>query len=119
MTISNERLAKLVEQLRQDPGIAERFPGREGAVVRDVLAGQDVYAVAQAHQISEQAVWDLLGRAARAATGRPAAQVETGGLGSDTDPGVSGGYGETGFGSLGAEPPFPTPEEPREQRGEA
>ena len=88
-------------------------------VVRDVLAGQDVYAVAQAHQISEQAVWDLLGRAARAATGRPAAQVETGGLGSDTDPGVSGGYGETGFGSLGAEPPFPTPEEPREQRGEA
>jgi hypothetical protein len=38
--------------------------------------------------------------------------VETGGLGSDTDPGVTGGYGDTGFGSLGNEPPFPTPEEP-------
>jgi len=50
--------------------------------------------------------------AARAAAGRGVEQVETGGFGSDTDPGVTGGYGETGFGSLGTEPPFPTPEEP-------
>ena len=73
---------------------------------------QDVYAIAQQHQISEKAVWDTLSNAARAAAGRPAAQVETGGLGSDTDPGVTGGYGETGFGSLGAEPPEAIPEEP-------
>lgn len=51
------------------------------------------------------------------AGGHPARpQVETGGLGSDTDPGVTGGYGDTGFGSLGNEPPFPTPEEPPERK---
>jgi hypothetical protein len=86
------------------------------AVVREALAGQTVYAIAQSQQMSEQAVWEVLGAAARAAAGRSAAQVESGGLGSDTDPGVTGGYGETGFGSLGTEPPFPTPEEPRENR---
>ena len=28
----------------------------------------------------------------------PTERAEVGGLGSDTDPGVTGGYGETGFG---------------------
>lgn len=113
MTTSGDRLARLVEQLRQDPGIAERLPGQEGEIVGAALAGNDVYAIAQRFQISEKAVWETLGNAARSASGRPMAEVETGGLGSDTDPGVTGGYGETGFGSLGAEPPVPTPEEPR------
>jgi hypothetical protein len=112
MTTSHERLARLVEQLRQDPGIADRLPARESAVVRAAVEGQDVYAIAQDNQMSEQAIWDLLGSAARTASGRKVAPVETGGLGSDTDPGVTGGYGETGFGSLGTEPPTPTPEEP-------
>ena len=112
MTTSKDRLARLVERLQNDPGVAERLPGREGAVVRDAMAGQDVHAIAQTHQMGEQAVWELLSSAARAASGSPVEQVETGGLGSDTDPGVTGGYGETGFGSLGNEPPFPTPEEP-------
>jgi hypothetical protein len=31
---------------------------------------------------------------------------------SDTDPVVTSGYGDTGFGALGNEPPVPTPEEP-------
>lgn len=115
MTTSNDRLARLVEQLQQDPGIAERLPGREGAVVRAALDGQDLYAIAQQHQMSEKAIWDLLSSAARAAAGRAVGQTETGGLGSDTDPGVTGGYGETGFGSLGTEPPFSTPEEPGKQ----
>ena len=112
MTASKNDFAELLKQLRQHPGFAEQLPTREGAIVRDALAGQDVYAIAQQHQISEKAVWDTLSNAARAAAGRPAAQVETGGLGSDTDPGVTGGYGETGFGSLGAEPPEAIPEEP-------
>lgn len=112
MTTSQERLARLVEQMQRDPGIAERLPAREGAVVRDALDGHDVHVIAQTHQMGEHAVWELLSSAARAASGGRVEQVETGGFGSDTDPGVTGGYGETGFGSLGNEPPFPTPEEP-------
>jgi hypothetical protein len=115
MATSNERLAQLVKQLRQEPSIAEQLPNPEGAIVRDALAGQDVYMIAQQHQVSEQAVWDALSNAARAAAGRQAAQVETGGLGSDTDPGVTGGYGDTGFGSLGNEPPVAIPEEPGDE----
>ena len=45
----------------------------------------------------------------------PTERAEIGGLGSDTDPGVTGGYGETGFGSIGNEPPVPNPGEPREK----
>jgi len=45
-----------------------------------------------------------LSTAARLASGQTVAQpVETGGFGSDTDPGITGGYGETGFGSLSAD----------------
>jgi hypothetical protein len=116
MSDSNQRLARLVDQLRQQPGLADTMPDPEGAVVRAALAGDDVYAIAQQYAISEKAVWDALGNAARAAAGQPAAQVETGGLGSDTDPGVTGGYGDTGFGSLGAEPPEAIPEEPGDER---
>jgi hypothetical protein len=116
MSESNERLARLVDQLRQQPGLAGSMPDPEGAVVRAALAGDEVYAIAQRYAMSEKAVWDTLGNAARAAAGQPAAQVETGGLGSDTDPGVTGGYGDTGFGSLGAEPPVAIPEEPGEGR---
>jgi hypothetical protein len=115
MSNTNERLARLVQQLQGDPGIAERLPEREAAIVRGALEGQDVHSIAQEQRMSEPAVWELLSSAARAAAGQPVEQVETGGLGSDTDPGVTGGYGETGFGSLGTEPPLPTPEEPREK----
>jgi hypothetical protein len=110
---SDERMARLVEALQQDPGLAEGMPSQEGQMVRDALGGQSVYEIAQQHRVSERAVWDVLANAARAASGRSAPQqVETGGFGSDTDPGVTGGYGETGFGSLGNEPPIAIPEEP-------
>ena len=115
MATTNERLAQLVKQLREEPTIAEQLPNQEGAIVHAALAGQDVYAIAQQHHISEKAVWDTLSNAARAAAGRQTAQVETGGLGSDTDPGVTGGYGDTGFGSLGNEPPVAIPEEPPDE----
>ena len=84
-------------------------------MVRDALLGQTVYEIAQNHRVSEATVWSVLSQSARLASGRPPMQsAETGGLGSDTDPGVTGGYGETGFGSLGNEPPVPIPEEPPE-----
>ncbi len=111
---SAERMARLVDQLQQDPGMPDALPSQEGQIVRDALAGLDVYQIAQQHSMSERAVWDILSNAARAASGRAVSQVETGGFGSDTDPGVTGGYGETGFGSLGNETGPAIPEEPEE-----
>jgi hypothetical protein len=111
---SSERLAKLVKELQQNPGLTEHLPSREGAMVRDALQGQSVYEIAQNFRVSESAVWNVLGNAARFVTGARIQPVESGGFGSDTDPGVTGGYGDTGFGSLGNEPPYPVSEEPEE-----
>jgi hypothetical protein len=105
-------MAQLVETLQQAPGLAEGLPGEEGQIVRDALAGLSVFEIAQRHSVSERRVWDIVGNAARAASGQEIHQVETGGFGSDTEPGVTGGYGETGMGSLGNEPPEPISEEP-------
>lgn len=109
---SQERMARLVEALQQNPGLAEGMPSQEGQIVRDALNGLSVYEIAQQHSVSERTVWDVLSNAARAASGQTIHQVETGGFGSDTDPGVTGGYGDTGFGSLGNEPPAPASDEP-------
>ena len=116
MILSDEQLRDIVRQLQQTPGVAEQLPAQEGAIVRDAMRGRSIYELAQQHRSSEEAVWNILSNAARMTGGQPVrAQVESGGLGSDTDPGVTGGYGDTGFGSLGNEPPFPTPEEPPER----
>ena len=112
MEDSRDRLRALTARIEQSPDLAERMPGAEGAIVRAALRGEPVHAIAQERHMSEAAVWRVLGDAARAAAGQPVTPVETGGLGSDTDPGVTGGYGDTGFGSLGNEPPEPVPEEP-------
>lgn len=112
-TKSQARLAKLLEQLQQDPGLAEQIPGQEGKMVRQALDGEDVYSIAQNHRVSEERVWSILRDAARAANGQDFAEIETGGFGSDTDPGATGGYGDTGFGSLDTEPPLPDSEEPQ------
>ncbi|HEY0738939.1 MAG TPA: hypothetical protein VGD69_28735 [Herpetosiphonaceae bacterium] len=100
---SDERMASLLEQLQQQPGLGAQLPSQEGEIVRAALDGQSVYEIAQQHQVSEGFVWTTLSNAARMATGQQIQPVETGGYGSDTDPGVTGGYGETGFGSLSAD----------------
>ncbi len=110
--ISERRMERLRQELQRDPSLAGRLPDREGEIVREAMEGKTVYDIAQDLRTTEADVWEVLGNAARAATGQPVQDVETGGLGSDTDPGVSGGYGDTAFGSLGNEPPFPSPEEP-------
>ena len=110
---SEERMAELREQLRQNVALVEQMPGDEGEIVRDALRGLDVYSIAQRHEVSEDAVWRALGSAVQSMTGGISGKpVETGGLGADTDPGVTGGYGDTGFGSLGNETPEPIPDEP-------
>ncbi len=109
-------MARLVEQIQRDPALVETLPAEEARVIRDALDGLSIHEIANRHRMSEGAVWEVLGSAARLAAGSaPARRVEVGGLGSDTDPGVTGGYGETGFGSLGLEPPEPTPEEPEHE----
>ncbi|HEX6292156.1 MAG TPA: hypothetical protein VFZ66_23410 [Herpetosiphonaceae bacterium] len=100
---STDRMESLLKQLHQQPGLAEQLPSQEGTIVRAALDGQSVYEIAQQHQVSEGFVWNVLGSAARMASGQPLQPVESGGFGSDTDPGVTGGYGETGFGSLSAD----------------
>ena len=103
-TSSQARMAQLVQQLNQDPGLVEQLPSREGDIVREAVSGQDIYSIAQNHRLSEQAIWGILRNAARAATGQTIQPVETGGLGSDTEPGITGGYGDTGFGEIDVEP---------------
>jgi hypothetical protein len=113
MPTSDEQMARLVEQLRQLPGLAEQLPGEQADIVRDALDGLSVYDIAGNHRVPEAFVWEVIGNAARMATGQgPAERTESGGLGSDTDPGVTGGYGDTGFGAIGNEGPIPTPGEP-------
>jgi len=104
MATSDEHMAQLLKQLKKDPGLAEQLPGKEGHIVHSALEGQTVFEIAQQNRMSEEAVWGVLRSAARNASGQKIEPVESGGLGSDTDPGVTGGYGDTGFGSLEVEP---------------
>ena len=115
MATSNERMAALVARLREEPGLAGSLPQDQAAIVAAALDGASVHVIAQQQGISTEAVWAALGNAARLAHGEGVERpVEMGGLGSDTDPGVTGGYGDTGFGALDTEPPFPITEEPTE-----
>lgn len=104
MTSSEEHMKQLLKDLKKDPGLAEQLPGKEGHIVHSALAGQEVFEIAQENRMSEEAVWGVLRSAARSARGQKIEPVESGGLGSDTDPGVTGGYGDTGFGALDVEP---------------
>ncbi len=114
---SDKQIARLVEQLRQRPGLPEQLPPEQRAVVQAALNGQDIHSIATENSLDESAVWRILDDAARWAAGHPVKRApEQAGLGSDTDPGVTGGYGDTGFGSMGNEPPIPTSEEPRDPK---
>ncbi|HMQ30540.1 MAG TPA: hypothetical protein PKD53_07410 [Chloroflexaceae bacterium] len=105
--VQSSQMPALIEQLRLDPSLPERLPSQEGAMVREALRGKSVHEIASACQTSEAAVWRVLGSAAREAAGAEVHPVEIGGFGSDTDPGISGGYGATGFGDLEAGPDSP------------
>jgi hypothetical protein len=113
MPTSEEQMSLLVNQLEQMPGLAEQLPADQAGIVCDALDGNDVHVIASNHRVPEAHVWEVLGNAARMASGHgPQERAETAGLGSDTDPGVTGGYGDMGFGSIGNEPPVPNPDEP-------
>ncbi len=112
-TSSDQMMARLIEQLRQMPGLAEQLPAEQGAIVRAALEGNSVHDITNQNRVTEATVWEVLGNAARMVSGEgPRQRAETGGMGSDTDPGVTGGYGDTGFGAIGNDGPIPNTEEP-------
>jgi hypothetical protein len=57
-------------------------------------AGTPAWEIAQEVGIADGAVSRIVDGVLATVTGRPIHPVETGGLGADTDPGVSGGYDE-------------------------
>ena len=105
---------------RQDPptsgtaGTAELLAGAHAyihalpAVERQIATlaahGAPIWEIAQTMRLSEAAVARTIDSVIAAVSGRDITPVETGGLGADTDPGVTGGYGDTGFGALDTEP---------------
>jgi hypothetical protein len=110
---SDEQLARLIEELELNPGLAQTLPGDQGAIVQDALDGKKVFEISNDRRVPESYVWEVLGNAARLAAGQGYKErTEIGGLGSDTDPGVTGGYGDTGFGAIGNEGPVPNTGEP-------
>ena len=91
----------------------ETLPAAERQMAEMAAAGSPLWEIAQQCRVSEGAVARVVDGVVAVVTGRPIHQVETGGLGSDTDPGVTGGYGDTGFGALDTEP-IPDNTEPSE-----
>lgn len=74
------------------------LPPEERHIATLAATGAPVWEIAQQMRVSEGAVAHTLDRIVAALTGREVEQVETGGLGSDTDPGVGGGYDPEPFG---------------------
>jgi DNA-binding NarL/FixJ family response regulator len=82
-TSSEQRMAELVETIRQDPSLPGSLLGQQAEIVRAALDGQSVYEIAQMLRVPEAQVWEELGNAARVASGQPIDPIETGGLGSE------------------------------------
>ena len=107
---------ELGAQLARQPGLVETLPDQEQRIARGIAEGREPWDIAASEGISEDAVWTVVRALSNVTSGRASSRgYETAGMGADTDPGVTGGYGETGFGSIGNEPPIPAPEEPEEE----
>ena len=76
------------------------LPPQERQIATLAANGAPVWEIAQQMRMSEGAVAHTIDSIVAALTGREVEQVETGGLGADTDPGVSGGYDPDPFGGL-------------------
>ena len=82
----------------------QTLPATERRIATLAANGAPIWEIAQEVRISEAAVARTLDGVIAAVTGREVNPVETGGLGADTDPGVTGGYRDTGFGALDTDP---------------
>lgn len=82
----------------------QTLPAVERHVATLAAKGATIPEIAAETSQSEAAVARTIDGVLAAVTGRQHDQFETGGFGSDTDPGVTGGYGDTGFGALDTDP---------------
>lgn len=94
----------------------QTLPTLDRHVATLAAGGASIPAIASETSQSEGAVARVIDNVLAAVTGRHRDPVETGGLGADTDPGVTGGYGDTGFGALDTDP-VPVNDEPLEPGG--
>lgn len=79
----------------------QALPPAERHIATLAANGSPVWEIAQQMRMSDGAVAHTIDRIVAALTGREMEQVETGGLGADTDAGVSGGYDPEPFGGAG------------------
>src|SRR3712207_9101675 len=71
------------------------LPPQERHIAMMAANGASIWEIAQEMRISDAAVAGVIDRLVAVLSGREMERVETGGLGADTDPGVTGG-GEPG-----------------------
>jgi DNA-binding NarL/FixJ family response regulator len=74
------------------------LPPQERHIATMAANGASVWEIAQEMRISDAAVAGVIDRLIAVLSGRETERVETGGLGADTDPGVTGGYDPEPFG---------------------
>lgn len=86
------------------------MPPEERHIATLAAAGRPRWAIAQEVGISEAAVARIVDSVVAAVSGRVVHPVETGGLGADTDPGVTGGYDPAGFGNFDPDAPPDPPD---------
>ncbi|MDP9383503.1 MAG: hypothetical protein M3Q29_25835 [Chloroflexota bacterium] len=103
--MANEDASELSRMLNGARAYIHTLPGLERRVATLAADGMPTWEIALETGMSEGAVARTLDGVVATVSGRPVAKVETGGFGSDTDPGVTGGYGNTGFGAVDTDPP--------------
>jgi len=70
------------------------LPGQERRIAELAADGVPVWSIASELGVSDEAVASAIARVVAVVSGRSGDRVEVGGLGSDTDPGIHGGYDE-------------------------
>ena len=87
-----------VKLLREGHEYILSLPPEERHIAAMAADGAPVWEIAQQMRFSDEAVARAIDRVVAVLSGRDIDPVETGGLGADTDAGVSGGYDPDPFG---------------------
>lgn len=87
-----------LQLLRDNHAYIQGLPEEDRSIASLAAEGTPVWEIARRLQMSDAAVASSISRVVAALSGREIEPVETGGLGADTDPGVSGGYDPEPFG---------------------
>jgi DNA-binding NarL/FixJ family response regulator len=90
--------AETTALLQEAHDYIQTLPPQERHIATMAANGASVWEIAQEMRISDAAVAGVIDRLVAVLTGRETERIETGGLGADTDPGVTGGYDPEPFG---------------------